>query len=119
MTLKQKKQKNYMALRALLGELEQNIVCRLDLTNAEAVMKSKINEDDELRDITDRFAKAHPDLVQETDTWYSIKMIAPESENEEDPIKDTLYLNRAEDIFWVRDIVSRAFLSLFPKGYYR
>ena len=115
MTLKQKKQKNYMALRALLGELEQNIVCRLDLSNAQEVMKRKINEDDELRDIAERFAKAHPDLVQETDTGYRLSMIFPETKNEEDPVMDVLFINRVEDIFQVRDVLSNAFLGLFSK----
>lgn len=115
MTLKEQKQQNYQALLKVLCELESLIVCRLDVSNADTMMKRSINGDYELQTTLEYASKSKPELVQATDTGYAIKMIAPESKNESDPVKDTLGLNKVEDIFWARDIVARAFLGLFPK----
>lgn len=115
MTLKEQKTQNYQALLKVLGELEQHVVCRLDVSNADTMMKRSINGDYELQTTLEYCSKSHPELVKATDTGYALKMIAPESKNESDPVKDTLDLNKVEDIFWARDIVARAFLGLFPK----
>lgn len=115
MTLKEQKTQNYLALLRVLRGLEQQVVCRLDVSNANTMMKMSINGDYELRTTLEYASKLKPELVQTTDTGYSITMIAPEAKNEEDPVKDVLGLNKVEDIFWTRDIVSRAFLELFPK----
>ena len=117
MTLKEQKQKNYQALLRVLGSIEQCVVCKLDVSNASTMMKSPIIGDYELQTTLEHASKANPELVQTTDTGYSITMIAPEAKNEEDPIKDVLGLNEVQDIFWARDIVARAFLGLFPKEY--
>ena len=117
MTLKEQKQTNYQALLKVLGELEQLVVCRLDVSNAKTMMKRSIIGDYELQTTLEHVSKAHPELVQATDAGYSITMIAPEAKNEENPVKDVLKLNKVEDIFWTKDIVARAFLALFPKEY--
>ena len=114
MTLKEQKQQNYQVLLKVLGELEQLVVCRFDVSNANTVMKNSIIGDYELQTTLEHCSKSHPELVQATDTGYAITMIAPEAKNESDPVKDTLSLNKVEDIFWARDIVARAFLGLFP-----
>lgn len=115
MTLKEQKTQNYQALLKVLGELEQLVVCRLDVSNAKTMMKKSIIGDYELQTTLEYASKSKPELVQTTDTGYSITMIAPEAKNEEDPVKDVLKLNKVEDIFWAKDIVARAFLALFPK----
>lgn len=117
MTLKEQKQQNYQVLLKVLGELEQLVVCRFDVSNANTVMKNSIIGDYELQTTLEHCSKAKPELVQTTDTGYSIAMISPEAKNEDDPVKDILKLNKVEDIFWVKDIVARAFLELFPKEY--
>lgn len=115
MTLKEQKQQNYQALLKVIGELEQLVVCRLDVSNAKTMMKKLVIGDFELQTTLEHCSKAHPELVQATDVGYTVKMIAPESKNEADPVKDALGLRRVEDIFWIKDIVTRAFLGLFPK----
>ena len=115
MTLKEQKTQNYQALLKVLGELENLVVCRLDVSNANTMMKRSIIGDYELQTTLEYVSKSKPELVQTTDTGYSITMISPEAKNEEDPVKDVLKLNKVEDVPWVRDIVSRALLGLFPK----
>lgn len=115
MTIKEQKQNNYQALLKVLGELENLIVCRFDSSDANTIMKKLIIEDFEIQTTLEDVSKSKPELVQKTDTGYSITMISLEAKNEEDPIKDVLGLNKVEDIFWARDIVARAFLALFPK----
>ena len=115
MTLKEQKQQNYQALLRVLGELEQLVVCRLDLSNANTMMKRSIIGDYELQSTLEYCSKTKPELVQTTDTGYSVTMIFPEAKNESDPVKDVLGLNKVEDIFWARDIVSKALLGLFSK----
>ena len=115
MTLKEQKTQNYWAIRKVLGQLESLVVCRLDVSNANPMMKKSIIEDYELQTTLEYASKSNPELVQTTDTGYSITMIAPEANNEENPVKDVLKLNKVEDIFWARDIVSKALSELFPK----
>lgn len=117
MTLKEQKQQNYQALLKVLGELEQLVVCRLDVSNANTMPKNSIIGDYELQTTLEYASKSKPELVQTTDEGYSITMIAPEAKNEENPVKDVLRLNKVLDIFWAKDIVARAFLGLFPKEY--
>ena len=115
MTLKEQKQQNYQALLRVLGELEQHVVCRLDLSNASTMMKRSIIGDYELQTTLEYCSKSKPELVRTTDTGCAITMIAPEAKDETDPITVVLRLDKVEDIFWARDIVRKALLSLISK----
>ena len=122
MTLRERKFENYSTLSELLFKLEDVIRnwYREDLRDAKRcaeLMKRPMNclfirEIDTWFDV---YIHVHPGMAENTERGYSIIMIAPESENEEDPIKDILNLNRVEDVFWARDIVSKALFGLFPK----
>ena len=122
MILKEKKFKNYSTLSELLFKLEDAIrnwyrEDLMDVKRCNELMKRPINclfirEIDTWFDIC---IKLYPGMAENTENGYSIIMIAPESENEEDPIKDILKLKKVGDIFLVRDIVSTALLGLFSK----
>lgn len=122
MTLKERKFENYNTLSEMLFRLEAiirnwyNYDVR-DMKQFTELMKRPmrflfIREIDTL---FDTFIHVYPGMAENSEKGYSITMIAPESENEEDPTKDVLRLNKVEDIFWARDIVNKALLSLFPK----
>lgn len=122
MTLKEKKFENYSTLSELLFRLETiirncyhyNII---DLEDFTKLMKRPVRFlfIREIDTLFDTFIHFHPNVAENTEKGYSIIMITPESENEEDPSKDVLRLNKVEDIFWARDIVSKALLGLLPK----
>lgn len=120
MTLKEKKFKNYSNLNELLSSLETTIRNKYDIRDMKQfgkLMKRPlrflfIQEIDTLFDI---FIHFNSGMAENTEKSYSVTMIAPESENEENPIKDTLRLNKVEDVFWARDIVSKALLGLFTE----
>lgn len=122
MTLKEKKFENYSTLSELLFKLEDVIRnwYREDLRDVKRcseLMKRPMNclfirEIDTWFDV---YIRVYPGVAENTEGGYSITMIAPESENEADPVKDILKLNKVEDVFWAKGIVNNAFLSLFPK----
>ncbi len=118
MTLKEKKFENYRALSELLFRLETTIRNWYDIRDMKQfgeLMKRPVNclfipEIDTWFDV---YIKIHPGMA-DNKAGYSITMISPESMNESDPAKDILRLKKVEDIFWARDIVSKALLGLFP-----
>ena len=122
MTLKEKKFENYSTLSEMLFRLESIIrnwygFDIRDMKKFGELMKRPmrflfIREIDTL---FDAFIHVYPWMAENTEKGYSITMISPESENEEDLIKDVLRLNKVEDIFWAKGIVNRALLGLFPK----
>lgn len=122
MTLKEKKFENYSTLRELLFRLETiirnwyNYDIR-DMKQFTELMKRPmrflfIREIDAL---FDAFIRFNPGIAENTEKGYSITMIAPEAKNESDPVKDTLKLNKVEDVFWAKGIVNNALLSLISK----
>ncbi len=121
MTLKERKFENYSTLNDLLFRLETIIrdwhgYDVRDMKKFGELMKRPmrflfIREIDTL---FDAFIHVYPGVAENSEKGYAITMIAPESKNEEDPIKDTIKLNRVEDVFWARDIVNKALLGLFP-----
>jgi len=122
MTLQEKKFENYSILSELLFRLETIIrnwygYDVRDMKKFGELMKRPmrflfIREIDTL---FDAFIHVYPGMAENTERGYSITMIYPESENEKDPIKDTLRLNKVEDVFWAKGIVNNALLGLFPK----
>lgn len=122
MTLQEQKFNNYSTLSELLFRLETIIrnwygYDVRDMKKFGELMKRPmrflfIREIDTL---FDTFIRFNPGIAENTEKGYSITMISPESENEEDPIKDVLKLNKVQDIFWAKDIINKALLSLFPK----
>ena len=122
MTLSEMKFENYSTLSELLFKLEDVIRnwYRKDFMDAKRcaeLMKRPMNclfirEIDTWFDV---YIRAYPGVAENTERGYSITMIAPESRNEKDPIKDVLRLNKVEDVFWARDIVGKALLGLFAK----
>lgn len=116
-TLEDRKCDNYLKIIAMLGELEQAATYTLTVGVALAKerMTNKLYMYDNFERILVELVKDAPDLFQFTKTGWSVTMIAPEAKNEADPTKDILNLNVVGDIFWAKDIVLRAFLSLFPK----
>lgn len=121
MTLKEKKFENYSALSDLLFRLETiirdyNHDIR-DMKQFGELMKRPIRFlfIREIDTLFDTFIHFNPGMAENTEKGYSITMIAPESMNESDPIKDVLRLNKVESIFWARDIVNKALFGLFPK----
>ena len=122
MTLKEKKFENYSTLSEMLFRLETiirnwyNYDIR-DMKQFTELMKRPmrflfIREIDTL---FDTFIHFNPGIASNTEKGYSITMISPEAKNEEDPVKDTIKLNLVEDVFWARDIVSKALLGLCTK----
>ena len=121
MTLKERKFENYSTLSELLFKLEDVIrnwyrEDLRDVKRCKELMKRPMNclfirEIDTWFDV---YIRVHPGVAENTERGYSITMISPEAKNEEDPTKDVLKLNKVQDIFWAKDIVLRAFLSLFP-----
>lgn len=117
-TLEDRKCDNYLNIIAMLGELEQAATYTLTsggMVVAKGRMTDKLYMYDSFERILNELVKDAPDLFQFTKTGWSITMIAPEAKNESDPTKDILKLNVIGDILWAKDIVLRAFLSLFPK----
>ena len=122
MTLTEKKFENYSLLSELLFRLETIIrnwygYDIRDMKQFTELMKRPmyflfIREIDTL---FDTFIHFNPGVAENLERGYSITMISPESENEKDPIKDTLRLNKVEDVFWARDILSKALVGLFAK----
>lgn len=122
MTLKEQKFTNYSTLSELLFKLEDAIRnwYREDLRDVKRcneLMKRPINclfirEIDTWFDV---YTELYPGMAENTEKGYSIIVIAPESENEEDPSTDILKLKKVGDIFLARDIVSTALLGLFSK----
>lgn len=122
MTLKERKFENYSTLSELLFRLETIIRnwYREDFRDAKRfkeLMKRPMNclfirEIDTWFDV---YIRAYPGVAENTERGYSITMIYPESENEKDPIKDTLQINNVADLFWAKDIVNKALFGLFPK----
>ena len=122
MTLKEQKFENYSALNELLFRLETIIrnwygYDIRDMKQFTELMKRPVRFlfIREIDTLFDTFIHFNPGMAENTEKGYSITMIATESENEEDPAKDILKLNKVEDIFWAKGIVNDALLSLFPK----
>ena len=122
MTLKEKKFENYSTLNELLFRLEDVIRnwYREDLRDVKRcseLMNRPMNclfirEIDTWFDV---YVKLYPGMAENTEKGYSVTMIYPESENEEDPIKDVYRLQKVSDIFWVREIVNKALLEMMKK----
>lgn len=117
MTLTEKKFENYTYIRNVLFDIEtilnQNGFRFYDLETVQDLMKMRIKDEFQIVS-TLEFSYVHGParVFCETDTGYSISMIAPESRNEEDPIKDVLDINTIEDIFRAKSIIDKAFLEL-------
>lgn len=122
MTLKEKKFENYSLLAEFLFRLETiirswyNYDLR-DMKQFSELMKRPVRFlfIREIDTLFDTFIHFNPGMASNTEKGYSITMIVPESKNGEDPIKEVLWINRVQDIFWVRDIVSKALSELFSK----
>ncbi len=120
MTLNEMKFKNYSALNELLFRLETAIRNCYDIRDmrqfGELIRRPMnclfINEIDTWFDI---YIRLYPGMAENSEKGYAIIMIAPESENKEDLIKNVLRLNKVQDIFWARDIINKALVGLFPK----
>ena len=118
MTLNERKYQNYTFLRCVLSDLETILNQRgfrfYGFEKVKDLMTIPIQDDSELVFHMESCINASPAIIGKTDRGYSIRMISPESKNEEDPIKDVLKLNKIEDIFWAKGIIDKAFLGLFP-----
>ena len=118
-TLADRKYENYFKIIEMLGKAEQAAIHSLSvgMATAKERMTDKIYMYDELERILIELVenKDAPGLFQFTETGWSVTMIAPEAKNDSDPVKDVLRLDKVQDIFWAKDIATRALLGLFPK----
>ena len=108
---------NYGHLRMTLIDAADEIledVC--GIAHVREAMKTNITEWKQVMGLFETAAEAWEDVKVLDNGTVELKMIAPESTNENDPIYDTLKIVKVGDIFWAKRIVQNAFYELItPK----
>lgn len=116
MTLKEQKYQNYVFIRSVLLDMEttlnQNGFRLYNLETVQELMKRSIKNEIQIVSLMDFIINEAPAMVRKTDIGYSISMISPKTNNEEDPSKDILNINTIEDIFRADGIINKAFIEL-------
>lgn len=111
--LTERKFNNYRCLSRMLDEISRLLLgCYPTHQRIKEHLNDEICKQPAINFVINRLVEENPDFVRKVDNGFVIRMIAPESKNESDPIVDALEIHLVKDLPWIKQIVDGAMSSL-------